>query len=461
MRSSLLIALWAIAQAAFAQDGVECHRLVSIEARELCQKIEHSKATLASVKLSLISDKRGAVIEREAALALCPEGDGPVRIIKIRIPFRPKPDQEIIPTIVGGKEYRLRHVRGQYMYKLQFRAFHDIGEGKSEEVPICSSKHIFIPPQYRRSSELASLERHRVDKVYLTMTKDTYHEEFFARGLETMRTQMAQVFTKLSNDRVPSLAFPGRSLAEIYFPEQLVKLFVIEQADPLRRYGLPLYGKPQRPEPEIMRYVFAELFLYGDDAFRYLCSGSLACGRFQFTNNPVWTKKGLYEGTYTTVRRSCKDGDGKQFLNEDFWEGTADWKNSAMAAVCLYDAELAALPPDVRGWYLRDPEGGLALAVIAYNTGGGPARQAYEKLSKLSGWSQEEAPIRSILQIFNVNGAFELTQETFERLPGKIFLMIKHGKSFMNSEPCYYIHKWFESWKYGFGGDPAHVPDCR
>lgn len=430
-------------------DHQKCDRLVADEAKELCHRIERSKELLEKIDVKFIFDKRGQAIEREVAAVICPKGEDAV-VVRLRTPFAPKADQQINFVSATPERYEFTHVRGQYMHKLTVRAHEKNQDGVNREVPVCAMKHLFIPPQHRGNQAASHLKKYASARIYMPVTAHTYHEEFFVRGLEQERKFMAEIWSDLAIHKVPSKAFPERMLVDVYSPEQLIRIFAIEQTDPFRRYGLPIFGRQQEAEPELMRQVFAEVFIWGDDAFRYLCSSARACGRFQFTNNKSTRinekkKPVVYPGTYSAVVERCKDQSGKPLLDPDFWKGTEDHRNSAIAAVCLLDIELAALPKGVRDWYLDDPQIGMMFPVIAYNTGGGWARSIYERL---------------LLVLDQANG-WKLSLQSFEQMPGKIFLGKKANKPFMNQEPCYYVHKWLESWKHNFAGDPGHAPDCR
>ncbi len=205
--------------------------------------------------------------------------------------------------------------------------------------------------------------------------------------------------------RTPSLAFPGKSLGEVWPRDMLMVLGIIEQSDdgawrsdPLRTAEAVLIEYALNPEP-----------------FYFSNSVADAIGLYQFTN-----KNG--NGTYSMTRRLCP----MLSLRPDFDPGARDGENGMKSAVCLLDYELAELPSSVRELFLEDYRLGSTYPVAAYNGGGGQAMKLYRALPP--------EDVASVMETMN--------------LPMRAFAYRKRGSGQVriNHETQYYLVKMFGAW---------------
>jgi hypothetical protein len=164
--------------------------------------------------------------------------------------------------------------------------------------------------------------------------------------------------------QVPSAAFPGELLADSIPPEVVTTLAVIEQTDD-RDYV--------QKQSVAFDEVLSQYGLKEEEAYRYSVSSAKALGPMQFTN-----RRG--NGTYSLVVRRCRGAN----LDPLFERGATNLLNAMKAAVCLLDMELAAMRPDIRAAYKKNPVVLGIFPVAAYNGGPRNVGKLYKVLTRMN-----------------------------------------------------------------------------
>jgi hypothetical protein len=118
--------------------------------------------------------------------------------------------------------------------------------------------------------------------------------------------------------------------------------------------------------------VLSQYGLKEEEAYRYSVSVAKALGPMQFTN-----RRG--NGTYSAVVRRCRGAN----LDPVFERGATNLLNAMKAAVCLLDMEVAAMRPDIRAAYRKNPVVLGIFPVAAYNGGPRNVAKLYRVLSRM------------------------------------------------------------------------------
>ncbi len=185
--------------------------------------------------------------------------------------------------------------------------------------------------------------------IYTPYSEAIHDPELVSLGREYLQDVVRQSFVQLDTYRIPSLAFQGQTIGEagILKPEYFQLLPLIEQTD-MTEFILD----PQKTSERVLVLI-----------------GSNASHAFEKTGSPAgalgwvqYTKK-----TYDAIRRTYP----KAGLIPDFTMGAADHKNSMLAAVLLYDYNLAHFIKKSGNQIIQDERLEEYLAA-AYN--GGPVR---------------------------------------------------------------------------------------
>lgn len=209
------------------------------------------------------------------------------------------------------------------------------------------------------------------------------HLEFFEQdeqgeilaqaGINQDKNAVAQAFAILKEKGVRSRAFPDKFVADVepLSPRFFERLVLLEQGD---------FTEFQLDPEKTTRRTLMILGANGEDAWRYTCNGSGACGWVQFTSR-----------TYADMRKFFPTA----LLERDFKTGAADHVNSIMAAILLYDNNLAALLRRFGDRILTDPRLEEYLAA-SYN---GAPKWAHNSLAAtisrgLSDWVTALSPTR-------------------------------------------------------------------
>src|SRR5262245_10913647 len=162
--------------------------------------------------------------------------------------------------------------------------------------------------------------------LYLPFTEDTLDPQLVSGGKTYLLATAQKAIDELRLANAPSLAFPGRLIADIVPAEVITTLAVIEQTDD---------SDFIRDGQEAVDEVLNHYGLKREEAFRYSVSKASAIGPMQFTN-----RRG--NGTYALVVRRCPLAK----LDPKFESGATNLLNAMKAAICLFDIELAQMRAD-------------------------------------------------------------------------------------------------------------------
>lgn len=157
--------------------------------------------------------------------------------------------------------------------------------------------------------------------TYSAYIEELRKPELVTKGREYIIATVAKAFKTLKEKGVTSKAFPEKNIFEVsqLKPAYFEKIPLMEQTD-LVEFMLDSEHMTDR-----VKVVLATNEL---EAFSKTCNRVSACGWIQFT-----------PGTYSMIRKLYP----RAQLNPDFVKGAADHSNSMMAAILLYDYNLAGL----------------------------------------------------------------------------------------------------------------------
>jgi len=164
--------------------------------------------------------------------------------------------------------------------------------------------------------------KNMVENVLYSPYSDALHiPELITAGNEYIRTTVLAAFDRLAQNKVESETFDGQLVSDVKYLSTrfFMRLPLLEQSD-LTEFLLDPQGTVER-----VKVIIAA---NGSLAYSKTCSKATACGWIQFT-----------PGTYGMIRRSYPEAG----LIDDFEKGAADHVNSMMAAILLYDYNLAGL----------------------------------------------------------------------------------------------------------------------
>jgi len=334
------------------------------EATKLCHHVRKAQAIIKKVELGMYRDtvvdqKKRYVVEnrREFALIAYSSVFDRYHLVKLDMPIT---GASGLRFRVKTEGYEVTRLRGTSLNQMTF-----VVKYGSEQLIVLAAKYLVIPLGEKESS-LIKLRFIAQPMVYLATPDELNLKAFAEIGESYVRLHLEEALRSLREKKVPSRAYPGRLVADVVPVDILVRLIVIEQADPFRMFGENLEHFLHDDGEEIVRAVFVRFMLNGLTAFHFICSSQKACGAFQFTNhigNP---------GTYDVVRlRYPLAG-----LDAKYIRGSLSFMNGAQAAACLIDLELSdpALPQFVREVYQRDYRLGGLFPIAAYNGGASQSR---------------------------------------------------------------------------------------
>jgi hypothetical protein len=312
------------------------------EARELLDGVELRYVFTGKGKKEIL---RG----RPVAFALWSERKLEWTVAHIEIPRPPvswKPGGRPVPTRVITPGIKARHVKGTGAERLMYAFETTDGEPLKvygRKFPVFDSK-LLRKKQWRAVASTAQ------PIVYLPFTEDTLDEGFVDGGKDYLLSTARRAIEELRASGAPSVAYPGRLLADVVPAEVIAALAVIEQTDDTDY---------RNKKNQAFNEVLSQYGLKRDEAYRYSVSTASAIGAMQFTN-----RKG--NGTYALVVRRCP----KAKIDPNFERGATNIYNSMKAAICLFDIELSQMKAEIRAPYWDNPHVLGIFPVAAYN--GGP-----------------------------------------------------------------------------------------
>lgn len=140
-------------------------------------------------------------------------------------------------------------------------------------------------------------------------------------GKSRAKNVVAKAFDTLRERGVKSRSFPDRLVADVeaLSPKFFERLPLLEQGD---------FTEFRLSPNKTVRRTLMILGANGEDAWKYTCNSSDACGWVQFTPK-----------TYSSIRKLNPEA----FLEKDFKAGAGDHVNSIMATILLADYNLSGL----------------------------------------------------------------------------------------------------------------------
>lgn len=175
-----------------------------------------------------------------------------------------------------------------------------------------------------------------VEVVYTPHSPILHQREIQDAGWTYINGVIETAFKDLARLKVPSLAYPGRTVGEIHQERiaWLVKAIIINEHvgfHELREYGVQF----------IVEKVIGLLGANREKTYSHAISHAGAARLAQ-----------MMRYTYERVAKEFPSAD----INPNFREGTLDHTNAVKAMLCLIDTELKTLPEYVRERFLTDPE---------------------------------------------------------------------------------------------------------
>jgi len=306
--------------------------------------------------------KRQTLRGRPVAFALWNEAKEQWTIAQIELPRPPikwKPGRKPLSfrSLTPGVE--ARHVKGTGAERLMFSF-----SANGEPLKVYGRKFPVFDNKLVKKKRWPEVVRTAKPIVYLPFTADTFDPGFVSGGKDYLVDTAARALEELRLAQVPSVAFPGKLLADVIPPQVITTLAVIEQTDD-RDYV----------EKEDLAFdeVLSQYGLKKEEAYRYSVSSAKALGPMQFTN-----RRG--NGTYSLVVRRCRGAR----LDPVFESGATNLLNAMKAAICLLDIELGQMRPEIREAYRDNPVVLGIFPVAAYNGGPRNVTKLYKVLDRMN-----------------------------------------------------------------------------
>jgi hypothetical protein len=357
----------AVAESEPADDAVpEVVVQATIRARHeaIHDLVTEAQALLRDFELRYVltgKGKRQTLRGRPVAFALWSEAREQWTVAQLELPRPPvrwKPGRKPLPFRVLTPGIEARHVKGTGAERLMF-AFSADGE----PLKVYGRKFPVFENNFVKRRRWNDVVRTAKPIVYLPFTEDTFDPGFVSGGKEFLVATAAKALAELRLAQVPSRAFPGELLADVVPSQVVTTLAVIEQTDD-RDYV--------QKQALAFDEVLSQYGLKEEEAYRYSVSVAKALGPMQFTN-----RRG--NGTYSAVVRRCRGAN----LDPVFERGATNLLNAMKAAVCLLDMEVAAMRPEIRAAYRKNPVVLGIFPVAAYNGGPRNVAKLYRVLSRM------------------------------------------------------------------------------
>jgi hypothetical protein len=343
-----------IVQARIRNRREAIHDLVT-EARELLNDVELDYVLTGK-------GKRQTLRGRPVAFALWSDRYQEWTIAMLELPRPPikwKPGRKPLKFLNLTPAIRARHVKGTGAERLMF-AFSADGE----PLKVYGRKFPVFENNFVKRRQWAAVVQTAKPIVYLPFTEDTFDPGFVAGGKEFLVSTANRALADLRAAGVPSVAFPGKLLADVIPPQVVTTLAVIEQTDD-RDYVTK--------QAVAFDEVLSQYGLKQGDAYRYSVSVAKALGPMQFTD-----RRG--NGTYSMVVRRCRGAK----LDPVFETGATNLLNAMKAAICLLDLEVAGMRPAIREAYEKNPVVLGIFPVAAYNGGPRNVTKLYRVLTRMN-----------------------------------------------------------------------------
>lgn len=193
------------------------------------------------------------------------------------------------------------------------------------------------------------------ETVYTPYNRAFFTPEVLAAGSNYLSFLIQDAFDDMRAKGVKSRAFPDKLLADVVEPYLIKSVIVTEHTSPATLVN----GDPERA---IGRFLI-ELAVNKDDAFDLALSRAGAAGLVQFIPS-----------TYNLMVKRWPE----LKLITDFKAAMADHKNAVKAQTALLDANLAAMPAEIRTHYKVSAASAGELMAAAYNGGATRIKRAVD-----------------------------------------------------------------------------------
>jgi hypothetical protein len=338
------VALATLPEVVVADRVPERHEVIS-------NHVSEARALLREVELAYVftgKGKRETLRGRPVAFALWSEAKQGWTIAHIEIarpPIKWRPGGKPISFRVLTPGIKARHIKGTGAERLMFAFTQD-----GEQLKVYGRKFPVFDEKLLKKKQWRAVAATARPIIYLPFTEDTLDPLLVSAGREYLLSTAQTAIEELRLANAPSVAFPGRLLADVVPAEVITTLAVIEQTDD---------SDFVRRKEDAVDEVLNHYGLKRDEAFRYSVSRASAIGPMQFTN-----RRG--NGTYALVVRRCPLAK----IDPNFERGATNLLNAMKAAICLFDIELAQMRADIRLAYQDNMHVLGIFPVAAYN--GGP-----------------------------------------------------------------------------------------
>lgn len=312
------------------------------------------------------------IVERPVALCAFKESDASWHVVMLHLAY-PVPDAYKscvksaatvseraaceLPFHVVTPDYDVEHVGwgygiARFTADVYETTTHEGFDGKKvtlrgEKLKVYRTRHVWLDDDALASGDTERIIRTSSAVNYTPYHPDLFDPELARAGRQFLFRRAYEGMLALSEQGVPSRAYPGRLLADVVPWEIIFALALIEQTDDLEfnERGGDVWND---------RYV--EFAHQGRDASRFSQSGKDALGLMQ------WTRR-TYENIVALYPEAA--------LDPVFETGARDMHNAIKAAYCLIDYEIGNFP-EIRALFRKEPLLAGIYPVAAYN--GGPVR---------------------------------------------------------------------------------------
>jgi hypothetical protein len=330
----------------------------------ISSQVAEARILLRDVPLAYVftgKGKRKVLRGRPVAFALWSEAKQAWTIAHIEIPRPPvkwRPGGRPIAFRVITPGIKAQHIKGTGAERLMF-AFSKDGE----QLKVYGRKFPVFDNALLKKKRWGAVVETARPIIYLPFTEDTLDPQLVEGGRDYLLATARQAIEELRNANAPSVAFPGRLLADVVPAEVITTLAVIEQTD-----DADFVREKQAAVDEVLNHYG----LKREEAFRYSVSSAAALGPMQFTN-----RRG--NGTYALVVRRCPLAK----LDPNFERGATNLLNAMKAAICLFDIELSQMRADIRLSYQDNMQVLGIFPVAAYNGGPRNVTKLYNVMKRM------------------------------------------------------------------------------
>jgi hypothetical protein len=327
-------------------------------------RVSEASALLRDVELEFAFTGKGkseVLRGRPVIFALWSEAKQTWTIAHIEIPRPPvkwRPGGKPISFLMLTPGIQAKHIKGTGAERLMF-AFSQDGE----QLQVFGRKFPVFDNALLKKKQWRAVAESARPIIYLPSNEDTLDPLLVNAGEEYLLVTARKAIEELRRANAPSVAFPGRLLADVVPAEVITTLAVIEQTDDAD------YVKERQ---DAVDEVLNHYGLKREEAFRYSVSKADALGPMQFTN-----RRG--NGTYALVVRRCPLAN----LDPNFERGATNLQNAMKAAICLFDLELSQMHADIRLAYPDNMEVLGIFPVAAYNGGPKNVSKLYNVMKRM------------------------------------------------------------------------------